>query len=552
MFCTGFIQQFSNSMVPVYLYYSTVPISIISLILGFIILRFGDKKKSSTILFSLTIAFFFLFASNLVLWIAVDANIQTFVWFLNQFDFLFLPLLSFFLFSEFIKKNETSSNFLKIIILALIAIFIPIVLLGYNINYFDLYNCTVIETSWIVIYQNAVLVLSCLLMAYLAIKNIFSSTESRESKTKTVLLAVGLCSVLFSLFFTWNPLIFGYPDGVDQFGFIGAMIFLSIITYMVVKFKMFGMKLLATQALVWGLVILIGSQFFFIKVPVNFVLNGIGFLVAVILGQFLIKAVKKEIEAKENERLQHIKFEELANRFENINHILAHDVKNTLGKNRDIFVETLAGTFGEVTDQGKKFFKILNADTADVITSVNNLLKAGDRIKPDPKPFDFKQALLNVVVSTKDKADEKKIKIETQIDEKENYIINADRSLLVPHVLKNLIENAVAYGVQDGSVWINLSKKDSKTILLTVKDNGVGMTEEDKKVLYKPGGHGADSIKFNVHTTGFGLLIAKETMNAHNGKVYGISEGRGKGSTFFVELPIDFTTMPILSGASKI
>jgi signal transduction histidine kinase len=389
-------------------------------------------------------------------------------------------------------------------------------------------------------------------MAYLAIKNIFSATETRESKTKIVLLAVGLCSMLFSLFFTWNPLIFGYPDGVDQFGFVGAIIFLSVITYMVVKFKMFGMKLLATQALVWGLVILIGSQFFFIKVPVNFVLNGIGFLVAIILGQFLIKAVKKEIEAKENERLQHIKFEELANRFENINHILAHDVKNTLGKNRDIFAETLAGTFGQITDQGKNFFKRLNADTADVITSVNNLLKSGDRMKPDPKPFDFKQALLDVVVSTKDKADEKKIKIETQIDENEDYTINADRSLLVPHVLKNLIENAVAYGVKDGSVWINLSKKDSKTILLTVKDNGVGMTEEDKKVLYKPGGHGADSIKFNVHTTGFGLLIAKETMDAHNGKVYGISEGRGKGSTFFVELPIDFTTMPMLSEASKI
>src|SRR3989338_7274524 len=101
MFCTGFIQQFSNSMAPAYLYYSSVPVSLISLILGFIILRFGDKKKSSTILLFLTIAFFFLFASNLVLWIAVDANIQTFVWFLNQFDGV-----SFFLINSENKKND--------------------------------------------------------------------------------------------------------------------------------------------------------------------------------------------------------------------------------------------------------------------------------------------------------------------------------------------------------------------------------------------------------------------------------------------------------------
>ena len=64
------------------------------------------------------------------------------------------------------------------------------------------------------------------------------------------------------------------------------------------------------------------------------------------------------------------------------------------------------------------------------------------------------------------------------------------------------------------------------------------MTEDDKKLLFKPGGHGVDSIKKNVHTSGYGLFIAKQTIDAHNGKVYGISDGRDKGSTFFVELPV--------------
>ena len=65
------------------------------------------------------------------------------------------------------------------------------------------------------------------------------------------------------------------------------------------------------------------------------------------------------------------------------------------------------------------------------------------------------------------------------------------------------------------------------------------MTEETKKKLFTPGGHGEDSIKFNVHTSGYGLLIAKQTMDAHNGKVAGDSEGKDKGSTFFVELPVN-------------
>ena len=229
---------------------------------------------------------------------------------------------------------------------------------------------------------------------------------------------------------------------------------------------------------------------------------------------------------------------------------MSHDIKNVLGKDKDIFVELLAGSFGEVTDMGKNFIKRLAVDTDDLITSVTNILKAGDKIKPDPKPFDFKEAVLDAVASSKDKIDEKKLKIEIQIDEKEDYTVNADRSLISLHVLKCLIENAVSYNDVDGSIWINLSKKDPKIISLVIKSTGWGMTEDDKKRLFKPGGHGADSIKKNVHTTGFGLFIAKQTLDAHSGKISGTSDGRGQGSTFSVELPEDFT--PIISETLKV
>lgn len=264
----------------------------------------------------------------------------------------------------------------------------------------------------------------------------------------------------------------------------------------------------------------------------------------------LVEAIKNETKAKENEKLQHEKFEELANRFETVNHVLAHDVKNVLGKTRDIFIELPEGTFGEISDMGKSLMKRLAVDTTDLLTSVASILKAGDKIIPNPKPFDFKEAVLDAVASSKDKADEQKIKIETQIDEKEDYTIDADRSLIVQHVLKNLIENALIFNVKNGSIWINLSKKDPKTIFLIVKGTGWGMTEDDKKRLFKQGGHGVDSIKKNVHTTGYGLFIAKQTMDAHNGKIYGTSDGRDKGSTFFVELPVDFT--PVVSETKKI
>ncbi len=56
--------------------------------------------------------------------------------------------------------------------------------------------------------------------------------------------------------------------------------------------------------------------------------------------------------------------------------------------------------------------------------------------------------------------------------------------------------------------------------------------------LFTEGGHGAESRKVNVDSTGFGLYIVKNIIEAHKGRVWAESEGAGKGAKFTVELPI--------------
>ncbi|MDO8659919.1 MAG: hypothetical protein Q7K54_04980, partial [Candidatus Parcubacteria bacterium] len=350
MICPGLSQPFLflfSSDVPQLLYYSHIPAAITSLLLGFLIFRFGDKKKSSLILLFLTINFFLLFITNIILWTNIDVNILTFFWFISQFIFLLLPILSFYLFYIFSKKDEVLPYFYKILGLIAVAIFLPIILFGYNIDYFDLYNCEVIEGKWIAFYQNSILILSSLWMMVLAIKKIVSKKEERNEKKKTILLALGLCSMLFSLFFSWNPAIFGYSFGVEQFGFIGMIIFLSVISYLVVKFKMFGMKLLATQALVWGIAILTGSQLFFIKIPINFILTGITFVGVIISGIFLIKSVKNEIKQKE----------ELAVKNEQLSEFMSfasHEIKGPTGFIKGIASMALSNDLGALTPKLKE------------------------------------------------------------------------------------------------------------------------------------------------------------------------------------------------------
>lgn len=66
---------------------------------------------------------------------------------------------------------------------------------------------------------------------------------------------------------------------------------------------------------------------------------------------------------------------------------------------------------------------------------------------------------------------------------------------------------------------------------------GIGIPDEDKPNLFKEGSHGKDSIKVNVHSTGYGLYSVKRIVDAHGGKVWFETEA-GKGTMFFVELGV--------------
>jgi len=102
-------------------------------------------------------------------------------------------------------------------------------------------------------------------------------------------------------------------------------------------------------------------------------------------------------------------------------------------------------------------------------------------------------------------------------------------------VVNNLIENSIKY-TREGKITVGLSDGDGK-IHFSVKDTGVGITEEDKKILFTEGGRGKDSVKINTDSTGYGLYSVKLIIEAHNGKAWGESAGPNKGSEFHVEFP---------------
>ena len=71
-----------------------------------------------------------------------------------------------------------------------------------------------------------------------------------------------------------------------------------------------------------------------------------------------------------------------------------------------------------------------------------------------------------------------------------------------------------------------------------MKDTGIGIKQEQGEEIFKKFIRDDDAIKMHVGGTGLGLFIASMMTEAMGGKIWGESGGQGKGSTFYIKLPL--------------
>jgi PAS domain S-box-containing protein len=118
--------------------------------------------------------------------------------------------------------------------------------------------------------------------------------------------------------------------------------------------------------------------------------------------------------------------------------------------------------------------------------------------------------------------------------------IEIDR-LRIEQVITNLLLNAIKNTPPNGKITINLFEKDNWAEF-SVIDTGIGLTEEEMSIIFTRFGkieryeEGLEYI--DIQGSGLGLFISKEIVDLHGGYIRAESEGRGKGSTFIVKLPL--------------
>lgn len=105
---------------------------------------------------------------------------------------------------------------------------------------------------------------------------------------------------------------------------------------------------------------------------------------------------------------------------------------------------------------------------------------------------------------------------------------------LIERALENLMENALHYTPENGSVYIEVSFE--KQVLIQVRDTGPGISEHELKHIFERFYH-SDSLKKaeNGHL-GLGLAITSRIVQLHHGQI-NVSSEPGKGSCFSFALP---------------
>lgn len=516
------------------IYYSHVGLATVALLIaGFII--WHNRTRTGILLFALAGFFASWAIIDIFLWTAVDSRVYMYLWPIANIleSFIFVTAFLFFFAFTGEGKDSLSRIFGFLLLLPVIAF----AWTSHNLSYFDIASCIPIE-GWF--WGAYIYPLQQILTAWIFIVGLYKAFRMPKGlkRQTTLLMTIGLTLFLASFLLAgWLVDLADFNYIYEILAFIGTAVFLWFLSYLIVRYNSFNIKVLAAQALVFGLVAAIAAQFLFIRNPVNYFLNAVSLVLVIVFGILLIRSVRAEIVQRELA-------ENLASELDKANkqqiiliHFITHQIKGFLTKSRNIFSMALDGDFGQVPDSMKPMLaQGLESDTKGVDT-IQEILNAANiksgKVTYSMSELDLKMLVEGVANDLRSAAEKKGLQLVLELGE-EPVMVAGDRLQLV-NALKNLIDNSIKY-TPSGSVTVSLVKESGK-IRFVVKDTGVGITPEDMQKLFTEGGHGANSQKVNVESTGFGLYIVKNIIEAHHGRVWAESDGEGKGSRFIAEFP---------------
>lgn len=218
--------------------------------------------------------------------------------------------------------------------------------------------------------------------------------------------------------------------------------------------------------------------------------------------------------------------------------IAAHQLRTPLAAIKWVIKMVLDGDTGKLNkDQQELLFKGYQSNER-IITLVNDMLNVS-RIEEGRYGYsftssDFKEALKIVLDCLEKPINDKKIKLLLNLPARNTKVYMDKEKMTL--VLQNLLENAVKYTPEHGTIEVGL-EYGRELLTFRVKDNGVGIPEKDQAKMFSKFFRAVNVVRMQTEGSGLGLFIVKNIVERHNGDITFKSE-EGKGTEFVVTLPL--------------
>ena len=401
------------------------------------------------------------------------------------------------------------------------------------------------------IFYEALLIIYFLL-SYVALFIQYRKSNTAETREQVKYIFIG--SIIASLFGMVTNLILPALN-IFNFTWLGPIFTFALVTSIfiaILKYNLFNIKIIITELL--SIIIIVALSIdLFVESNVTLIIIKSAVLVGVsIFAYFLVKSVYREVQLRENiEKLA--KDLEIANeslekandRLKELDQLKSeflslatHQIRGPLTAIKGYASLLLEGDYGKIPVKAHNAVQVMFNSTQNLIVIVNEFLDISrieqGRMKYDMVDFDMNTLVTDIVTELKPMIDKAQLSANIIIDKHNPCEVHADMGK-IKQVVGNLIDNSIKY-TPHGGITVSVSK-DNKKIKVQIKDTGIGIAEDDVSKLFAKFSRAKDAFRTNVIGTGLGLYVAKQMIEAQGGKVWVESEGLGKGSTFYIELP---------------
>lgn len=211
---------------------------------------------------------------------------------------------------------------------------------------------------------------------------------------------------------------------------------------------------------------------------------------------------------------------------------ISHELRTPI-TNLQLYIEAIKDGVIDVDDQT---LSSLLEETHRLEGLVVNLNKSfndnSEYLKIDKKEFDLSQHIKLILDTIKPRLTKLDISLIEEI--KDGVMIYSDKDK-ISQIIQNLISNAIKAIKEDGLIRVSLYE-DKNNIYIDIKDNGVGISDEKKEVIFERFYRIDDARNTKTNGHGLGLSITKNFVESLGGKIK-LKSKLGKGSTFSVIFP---------------